>query len=83
MNLIDFFDSVQKLSESLSSEALQTFVFLQAAKTSAGRRRAFLKMMQEAQDSTSAVKLTAVTAEIKRDLAAVSYTHLDVYKRQV
>ncbi len=69
MNLIDFFDSVQKLSESLSSEALQTFVFLQAAKTPAGRRRAFLKMMQEAQDSTPAVKLTAVTAEIKRDLA--------------
>ncbi|MGI6506930.1 MAG: hypothetical protein ACOX4A_00880 [Saccharofermentanales bacterium] len=69
MNLIDFFDSVQKLSESLSSEALQTFVFLQAAKTPAGRRRAFLKMMQEAQDSTLAVKFTAITVEIKRDLA--------------
>lgn len=68
MKLNEFFDSVQTLCESLNHEALQTFVCLQAAKIPSGRRRAFLKMMQEVQDSAPAVKLKDIKAEIERDL---------------
>lgn len=68
MNLIEFYDRVQMLSESLSHEELQAVVRLLATEVTEERRGAFLKLLEEAPKSRLAVRLPEVAAVIRRRL---------------
>ncbi|MDI9470347.1 MAG: hypothetical protein QM296_09090 [Bacillota bacterium] len=68
MNLIEFYDRVQTLSESLSHEVLQDLVRRLATEVAEDQREAFLKRLEEAPKSRQAVRLPDVAAAIRRRL---------------